>query len=115
MDDLIGMAEDIEKNSAVVQENMVAADSKTNELSVQIKGVIDKLIFSSQVIERLENLVIREKALNPLISDELITMITKAGTDANNAVALTLVALESSYTAQASGADAEATCTLTYL
>jgi hypothetical protein len=52
--------------------------------------------------------------MNPLISDELVSRVGKAGTDANNAVALALVALKSTFTAQAVNQEAEAASVLEY-
>ena len=86
--------------------------SLTDTLANDMKDVIDKLIYSAEVIEKLSNLVIRTKALNPLISDDLVSQITQAGTDANNAVALTLIALQTTFTAQATNTETGAASVL---
>ncbi|WP_417799597.1 hypothetical protein [Tenacibaculum sp.] len=96
-------------------DKVVYSDSKIKEVSNSIKNVTDKLIYSAEVVNKLSNLVIRKKAQNPLISDELITMVTNAGKDANNAVALTLTALNSVFASQATTVESEGTMSLEYL
>ncbi len=114
MDALIKEVNDLQNNSGIAFDEMVIADAKIQQLAIQMKKVIDELIYSAEVINKLGNLVVRKKALNPLISDELVSMITKAGTDANNAVALTLVALKSTFSAQATSVESEAAAALEY-
>lgn len=80
-------------------------DKATTAVCVGSKGVselIDKLIFSVEIINKVAQLIARQKAINPLIPTELISFMTKAGSDANNAIALTLTALQSAYAAEAS-------------
>lgn len=114
MDALILSINNLLTNSDIAFTEIVLADSKTKSLASQMKVVMDKLIYSAEVVDRLSNLIIRKKAINPLISDELVTLVTTAGTDANNAVALTLVALNACFAAQASALEAEASCALEY-
>lgn len=114
LDDVLQNALDLLNNSEVALEEAGLAEVGVKQVAVEIKDVMDKLIYSAEVINRLGILVVRKKAVNPLISDELVSMITKAGTDANNAVALTLVALKSTFASQASGGEAEAAVTLEY-
>ena len=111
---VVAMAKDLENESQIALIQMAVADKRMKEVSVMISDVMNELIYSAEVVNKLANTVIQEKALNPLISDELITVIGQAGTDANNAVALCLVALESCYAAQASSSTAEATFALEY-
>lgn len=115
VDEVINNAEDLKNNSKITFDEVVRADVKIKTVAREIKNVINKLIYSAEVINKLSSLVIRKKALNPLISDELITMVTAAGTDANNAVALTLVALESVFASQATTLESEAALSLEYL
>ncbi len=80
-------------------------DKATTTVCVGSKGVaelINKLIFAVEIINKVTQLISRQKAINPLIPSELIAFMTKAGTDANNAIALTLNALQSAYAAEAS-------------
>ncbi|HWY37766.1 MAG TPA: hypothetical protein VNY73_04360 [Bacteroidia bacterium] len=111
---LINNALDLENNSNIAFTEMVLANNKTKELSRKTKEVMDKLIYCADLINKLSNLVIRKKALNPLISDELVSMINTAGTDANNAVALTLVAIKSTFASQSSNIESEAATALEY-
>ncbi|PCI96274.1 MAG: hypothetical protein COB15_10920 [Flavobacteriales bacterium] len=114
VDEIITLAENLQSNSKIAFSEMAAAKAKTQVVSVEIKALIDKLIFSAELINKLSNLVIRKKAQNPLISNELVAMVGAAGADANNAVALTLVALKSAYTALSSGIESRATTALQY-
>lgn len=114
VDQLIQSTEDLKNNSATAFNEASLADSKTKDLASQSKIVMDKLIYSAEMINKLANQVIRKKALNPLISDELVSMISAAGNDANNAVALTLVALKSVFTSQASNMETQSAAVLEY-
>ncbi|HEU4716468.1 MAG TPA: hypothetical protein VFU15_01490 [Bacteroidia bacterium] len=105
---------DLMNNSSTAFYGIADAGKWSRTLSMQISRVMNKLIYSSEVINRLAALVIRKKALNPLISDELVSVLNTAGTDANNAVALTLVALQSVYASQASNTESEAAAALEY-
>lgn len=113
-DQLVQSAADLESNSKIAFNEMIEANVMTKLLTTKINTVIGKLIYSAEVINKLANLIVRKKALNPLISDELVSMITIAGTDANNAVALTLVALQSAFVAHAIEMEAETTMGLEY-
>jgi hypothetical protein len=114
LDQVVQNALSLKDNSQIAFNEMVLADSKTKEVAKEIKNLINKLIYSAEVINKLANLVIRKKALNPLISDDLVSRIGTAGTDANNAVALALVALQSTFAAQASNLESEAATALEY-
>lgn len=114
VDQLVQSAVDLQSNSDIAFNEMVAADVATKKLTAHVNALMGKLIYSAEVINKLANLVVRKKALNPLISDELVSMITIAGTDANNAVALTLVALQSAFTAQATAMESETATGLEY-
>lgn len=114
VDSVVQNALTLRNNSEIAFNEMVLADSKTQQLAVQTNNVINKLIYSAEVINKLANLIVRKKAVNPLISDELVSMIGTAGQDANNAVALMLVALQSVFTSQATSLESEATITLEY-
>jgi hypothetical protein len=115
VDQLVQSFLDLQNNSDIAFNEMVLADMKTQALAKSITVVMNKLIYSAEVINRLANYVVRKKALNPLISDELVSMLSTAGSDANNAVALTLVALQSTFTAQASNMESQAATALEYV
>lgn len=77
------------------------ATKEIKRVSGEMATLINKLIFSVELIERFGQLVNKQKSSNPLIPDTLISFMAKATTDANNAVALTLTALQSCYAAEA--------------
>ncbi len=99
-DEVIANVKDLKENSKIAEDEVVRSNTEINTVATLVNTLINKLIFSAEIINKLSNLVIRKKALNPLISDELVTMVTTAGSDANNAVALTLTALNGVYAAQ---------------
>lgn len=114
-DQLAQSALDLQDNSEIAFNETVDANLETQKLARMINSVMSKLIYSADVINKLYNLITRKKALNPLISDDLITMIGNAGKDANNAVSLTLIALKSVFAAEASNMESEAAASLEYL
>lgn len=105
---------DLQNSSGIAFTAMEQAESQTQKLAVTIRDVMNKLIYSAEVINKLAALVVRKKAKNPLVSDELVSMMNAAGSDANNAVALMLVALQSTFTAQASTVQAAGASVLEY-
>jgi hypothetical protein len=114
VDSVVQNALTLYNNSQVAFDEVSTADSSTKVLANALNTVISKLIYTAEVVDKLSIYVIRQKALNPLISDELVAMINTAGTDANNAVALTLVALKAVFTAQATCLESEAAFALEY-
>jgi SMC interacting uncharacterized protein involved in chromosome segregation len=115
VDTVVNNALDLYKSSEVTYSEVKIADDKIKQVALNINQVVNKLIYSAEVIDKLSNLVIRKKAMNPLISDELVTMVTQASSDANNAVSLALVALESVFTSQATTIESEAAMSLELL
>jgi SMC interacting uncharacterized protein involved in chromosome segregation len=115
VDTVVNNARDLYESSEVTYGEVKVADDKIKQVATEINTVINKLIYSAEVIDKLSNLVIRKKAMNPLISDELVTMVTQASSDANNAVSLTLVALESVFASQATTIESEAAMSLELL
>lgn len=90
------------------------SDIKIKQVAKSIEQVMNKLIYSTEVINKLSNLVVRKKAQNPLISDDLVTMVNTAGTNANNAVALTLAALNSVIASQTTTIESEGVMSLEF-
>lgn len=113
--EVISNARDLKSNSEVATEEMIITDKSMKDLALKVKEVMNELIYSVEVANRLSNLVLRKKAQNPLIPDELISLLTTTGKDANNAIALTLTALKSVFAAQASSMEAEAAAGLEYM
>lgn len=105
----------LKKSTEITFNETVKAEAKIKRTSEAINQLIQELIFSAEIINKLQNLIIRKKAMNPLISDTLVSMITQAVTDANNAVALTLVALQTVFSAQASTKTSEVVVSLEVL
>ncbi|RBW55863.1 hypothetical protein DS884_16065 [Tenacibaculum sp. E3R01] len=106
---------DVLINSKITFKGILKSDVKIKEVAQSIEVVINKLIYSAEVVNKLSNLVIRKKAQNPLISDELVTMVTNAGTSANNAVALTLTALNSVVASQTTTIESQGVMALEFL
>jgi hypothetical protein len=112
IDQVVQNTVDLNENSEIAFTKMTVANENTEVVAKKMTELINKLIYSVEIINKLSNLVIRKKSLNPLISDDLITKINSAGTDANNAIALTLIALKSIFTAQTSCLESEAATAL---
>lgn len=112
---LVDTAKDLMDNCKIAVSAMDKAKTRTNQLALVVQDLINKLIYSAELINKLSNVIIRQKALNPLISDDLITMVGTAGKDANNAVALTLIALQSTFACQASNVESADISVLDYL
>lgn len=105
----------LKENSKIALDEIADADQKTIALSAEIKSVIDKLIYSATVIDKLRGMVLRAKSLIPYINDDVLQLLADAGADANNAVGLALVALKSTLAAETANAEAEAASSLEYL
>lgn len=114
VDTVVANSHTLKSNSEIAFGEMEHANEQMKEVAKNTKLLIDKLIFSAELINKLSNTVIRKKAQNPLISDELVSMVGTAGTDANNAVALTLVALKSTFASQDSNIESQAAAELEY-
>lgn len=107
MESIVMDAQDLLDDSINVQNLMYKSEAKIEKAASQMSELINELIYSADLINKLSELIVRKKQSNPLISDELITMVTKSGSDANNAVALTLTALKSIFTSQATNVEGQ--------
>lgn len=114
VEQLVQSVIDLRKNSNITFTEMGLADASTQNLSVQVNSLIGKLIFAAEIINKLANVIIRNKAVNPLISDEMVSRVTAAGSDANAAVALTLIALRSTSAATATNMESQSATSLEY-
>ena len=76
---LVQSASTLEKNAAIAVKKMDTANKDTQKLGSCVQQVINKLIYSVEVLNKLSNMITRKKAVNPLISDELISMVATAG------------------------------------
>lgn len=95
------------EHSAIAMNDTSEANLSAQKLTITISSVVSKLIYSAEFINKLVNFINSKKASNPLVSDDLINIAGKAGVDANNAVALTMVALQSVLAAQSSVLEAQ--------
>ena len=112
MNSVIKNALNLRDNSGGALQEVIKANSKTEKVAEKTTSVTNKLIYTAEMINKLANLIIRKKAQNPLISDQLITMITAAGNNANNAVSLSLTALNATFTAQSTNKEVQNTAAL---
>jgi exonuclease VII small subunit len=115
LDQIVDSVIDLLINSKVNFDDIGSSDKKIKRVALNIDVVINKLIYSAEVVNKLSNLIIRKKTQNPLISDELVTMALESGKNANNAVALTLTALNSVFASQATTIESEGTMSLQLL
>jgi len=112
IDKIINSVKDLKFQSETTYNEAALANVEVNKLAKEIKIVVDQLIFSAEVINKLAILVAQKKALNPLISDELVEKAEQAGKDANKAIALSLTAMESCYASVSSSSEAQSSATL---
>jgi hypothetical protein len=112
VNELVQKVIELKTNSAIAMAETQTANTCTDKIATGIKTLIDRLIYSAEIVNKLSALIIRRKAINPLVSDDLITMVGTAGNNANNAISLTLVALTTSFAAQASNTESLAAMTL---
>lgn len=98
---------ELKRYSDVVNTQTTVANTSVCNTSDTLAVLINQLIFSVDVIEKLSGFVNRQKAVNKVIPDELVTVLNTATTDANSAVALTLTALQSSYSSVSSANEAK--------
>jgi hypothetical protein len=114
-EEVLNNARDLMVSSEKTYIQILNTEGQINNLSKNINDVINKLIYSVEVINKLAALITKKKASNPLISDELVSTIATAGTDANNAISLTMVALKSVFASQATISEGESSLALEYL
>lgn len=98
--DAVNKVKHLSESAKTALSQTVSAENNICATVSAVATLIKKLIFSVEVIDKLSALVNKQKALNPIIPDELVTLMAKATTDANNAVATTLTALTSCYAAE---------------
>jgi hypothetical protein len=100
-DDAKSNAHNLLTSSQLVNDQTTLASTGMIAASDSMATLISQLVFSGEIIDKAIVTVNKQKLLNPLIPDSLITYLNKAATDTNNAVALTLTALQSCYAANA--------------
>ncbi|GAB3437834.1 hypothetical protein NX773_19440 [Massilia solisilvae] len=104
----LNLGKDALSSATSLVASMTTATSKVNEASsgasdvaAQMAELVNKLILSIEYINKTAQLVNKQKANNPLVPDKLIDNMSKAAANANNAIALSLAALQSCYVAEA--------------
>lgn len=98
--------ENLGKQSSVAYNTIKEAAELSNAMTRQLSEMIRQLVFAVEVVNKFSNAIIRKKALNPLVSNELVDLSATLGKDANTAVSLSLVALKSAYSANLGCLDA---------
>lgn len=111
---IYNMAKDVASNCQSLSTNVILADKQMTRASdgmetvaASLADLVGKLIFSVEIIEKFNQIINKQKVINPLIPDTLIALMTKASSDANKAIAFTLVALQSSYAASSTSLEAK--------
>lgn len=109
---VVNYSDDLQSNAQQSYTLTNTADEKIHTSAQDMKKVVNQLIFASEIINKLSILINRKKEMNIYISDDMVSMINKAGTDINNAFALSLTALQSCYTSLTSSMESAATADL---
>lgn len=114
VDQVVNDAGNLKLEAKEARKQTDKANNKIQNLTGQVTQVVDQLIFASEMINKLAEMINRKKALNPLISDDMVARITTAVTDANNAVAVTLIAMKACYASFDSGKESKSITGLEY-
>lgn len=107
MRDAAGSSVQLQQTSELAQKQTNRAVDKIGLASAQVADLIYKLIFSCELVDKLAQLVNKQKLINPTIPDDLIKYLGKATADANTAMAATLTAMSSCYAAEATGLESK--------
>lgn len=104
----LNLGKDVLSSASSLAVNMKKATGKCAEASNgattvarDMAKLVGKLILAVEFINKVGQLVNKQKSNNPMVPDKLVENMSKAATAANNAVALTLTALQSCYLAEA--------------
>jgi hypothetical protein len=98
---LVADIKDLDTRSKSTIAKMTQANVFLESSATQVNLVMNKLIYCVEIINKLSTLIMNRKPPKSLIPESLIQRVTKVQTDANNAISLTLTALQSVFTAQA--------------
>ena len=74
---------ELKRYSNIVNDQSGNANDAICQTSETVATLINQLIFSVDVIEKLTGFVNRQKAVNKVIPDELVTVLNTATTDAH--------------------------------
>lgn len=106
---------DLKQNADAAMQTMSLANEGTKKLIAQTSTVFEKLSYCTELISKMTALVVRQKGMNALIPDELVTLLAKTGHDANEAISVLFTALDSVHAAQLSNCAAESAAKETLL
>jgi hypothetical protein len=95
-------------NHEMALRQAVKASASAGAVAGRMAGLLGKLIFSVEVINKAALQINRQKALNPMLPDSLVSYMASATSHANNAVALALTALQSCYVAESTLRESDA-------
>jgi hypothetical protein len=96
-----GITEMIRASSLTVDQ-ISNADKKINQLASQLALLTNQLVFSVEMIDKLALMINKKKASRNTLSNQLVAILNGCSADSNNAVAVTLTALNSCYVTMAS-------------
>lgn len=103
---VVNTVKGLEQNAKLVMNQTQVANEKVKLTARNMTTMIEQLIFSADIVDKLAKLIDNKKSLNQLISDELVTTVTLATKDANVAVSASLTALKSCFAALATTEEA---------
>ncbi|SDL74305.1 hypothetical protein SAMN05421813_1021 [Daejeonella rubra] len=89
----------LQMNGMLAQSELIEWSIKMKSLFHEMKAINRDLKVAFASVRNLSELVVRKKAINPLISDELISIIVQAIQDSDKAAALFSIALKSTFAA----------------
>ncbi|KUI96882.1 hypothetical protein [Vibrio sp. MEBiC08052] len=102
---VVSQVAELKQYSQIVNHQTKTTKEGVTSTSQNVANLINQLIFSVDVIEKLTDFVNRQKAVNKAIPDELVSTLGQATTDANQAIATTLTALQSCYATVSSASE----------
>ena len=114
LNDVIKNVANLVKVSKTVHEQTDAVQIQSDTLLGSTKSLVNELIYAAEMVQKLSILVAKKKALNPMVSDELVHTLGTASADANNAVALVLTTLRSVANSQSAIEGSVSSSTLEY-
>lgn len=104
----LNAGKDALRNGGSLAVNMKTASAKcaaaadgAGTVSADIATLVGKLILAVERINKVGQQINRQKSNNPLVPDRLVEQVSSAATAADQAVALTLTALQGCYMAEA--------------
>lgn len=107
VDAIVQDAYELNASSSHALNTIFKGEDELKNVAKEVTSMVNKLIFSAETIDKLSSDIVKAKYQNELISDDLISKISSLNTDANNAVALALVALKSVFNVHGVGLEAK--------